>query len=211
MLARWIRTWDSKILRPLLLLIHKGGLTPNMLTVSGLIVMVISGVQLARGDWLVGGLILLIGALLDGIDGELARLTRSETGMGALLDSLSDHCGDFALYLGLLWFSLARQLEGNIIFILVALFGSTFGSLVRSRAGMLGIDTKDIGLFTRFERILILLLGLFLDKLTPALCVLAVFNNFSAFQRVHHVFRLLFSLQKSHKRDDPRYALGNKD
>jgi phosphatidylglycerophosphate synthase len=68
MLARWIRTWDSKILRPLLLLIHKGGLTPNMLTVSGLIVMVISGVQLARGDWLVGGLILLIGALLDGID-----------------------------------------------------------------------------------------------------------------------------------------------
>ncbi len=200
MLARWIRTWDSKILRPFLLLILKCGITPNVLTVSGLIAMIVSGFILARGDRLVGGFVLLLGAFLDGMDGELARLIHWETRLGALLDSLSDHCGDFAVYLGLLWFSLNKHLERDVILIFVALFGSIFGSLVRSRAGMLGIDTKDIGLFTRFERIVILLLGLFVERVTAALWVLAVFNNFSTFQRIIYVLRLTSSLHKSHKK-----------
>lgn len=65
---------------------------------------------------------------------------------------------------------------------------------------MLGIDTKDTGLFTRFERIVILLLGLFTDRVTGALWALAVFNNFSTFQRIIYVLRLTFSLHKSQKK-----------
>lgn len=192
MLARWIRTWDSKILKPLLLHIGRWGITPNVLTVIGLTAMIVSGLILARGDRLIGGCVLLLGAIMDGLDGELARLINSEKESGALLDSLADHCGDFAIYLGLLWFSLNRNLETEVVLIFIALFGSMFGSLVRSRAGMLGIDPKDTGLFTRFERILILLLGLLTDLVTPALWVLAVFNNFSAFQRIIYVFRAAF-------------------
>ena len=184
------------MLRPVLVLIGRWGITPNMLTVIGLMAVIVSGLILAWGDRLIGGGVLLFGALLDAMDGELARVLNSEKGSGALLDSLSDHCGDFAVYLGLLWFFLNKSLEAEVMLIFVALFGSIFGSLVRSRAGMLGIDTKDTGLFTRFERIIILLLGLFADRVTAALWVLAVFNNFSAFQRIVHVCRVTFSTHK---------------
>ena len=197
MLARWIRTWDNKMLRPVLVRIGRWGITPNVLTVIGLIAMIASGFILARGGRLIGGCVLLFGAILDGMDGELARVLHSEKGSGALLDSLSDHCGDFAVYLGLLWLFLNKGLGAEVMLIFVALFGSIFGSLVRSRAGMLGIDTKDTGLFTRFERIIVLLFGLFVDRVTAALWVLAVFNNFSAFQRIIYVFRAAFYTHKS--------------
>ena len=65
-------------------------------------------------------------------------------------------------------------------------FGSILGSQVRSRAGMVGIDTKTVGVFTRFERMLILMGGILFNKLTLVLWLLAVLNNFSALQRVIH-------------------------
>src|SRR6266568_1764031 len=64
------------------------------------------------------------------------------------------------------------------------------GSLVRSRAGMVGIETKDVGLVTRFERILILLIGLFTHRITVALWILAVLNNLAVLQRVIYVLRV---------------------
>jgi phosphatidylglycerophosphate synthase len=198
MLARWIRTWDSKILRPFLIFIARCGITPNILTISGLMTIVVSGFILARGYVVSGGCVFFFGALLDGIDGELARVLSSETRFGAFLNSISDHCGDFAVYLGLFQLSLKRNLTANEILIFVALFGSVFGSQVRSRAGMLGIDTKDVGLFTRFERTLVLILGLFTGKITAALWILALFNNFSAIQRITHVVSMM-SLAEQHQ------------
>ena len=59
-----------------------------------------------------------------------------------------------------------------------------FGSQVRSRAGMVGIDIKDIGLATRFERNLILIIALFIHQIPIALWILAVINNIAALQRV---------------------------
>lgn len=64
-----------------------------------------------------------------------------------------------------------------------------FGSHVRSRAGMVGIDTKSIGIFTRCERIFILVIGILTSKLTLVLWILAIFNSFSALQRVIYTIR----------------------
>jgi hypothetical protein len=59
-----------------------------------------------------------------------------------------------------------------------------FARQVRSRAGMLGIDLKQTGIFTRMERTLVLSLGILLGQTTIALWLLAIGNNFSALQRV---------------------------
>jgi hypothetical protein len=64
-----------------------------------------------------------------------------------------------------------------------------FGSQVRSRAGMLGIDTKAVGIFTRFERTLVLIVGILVNQLTIALWILAVLNNLSALQRIVYAVR----------------------
>src|SRR5207245_1580966 len=160
-----------------------------MLTVTSLILIIISGLFLSQNHMIVGGIFLLLGGLLDGIDGELARATNRTTNFGAFLDSICDHTGDFALGLGLLWLYLSRGAATEVVLIFIALFGSMLGSQGRSRATMVGIATKEVGLVTRFERILILIIGVFTDQVTIALWILAVLNSIAALQRIIFVLR----------------------
>ena len=71
----------------------------------------------------------------------------------------------------------------------MALFGSMLGSQVRSRAGMIGLETRDVGVITRFERMALWIIGIATAHLSTALWVLAVLNNLAALQRVAHVFK----------------------
>ncbi len=190
MLSRWIRTWYGRLLKPFLLFLASFGITPAMLTIGSLLLMLVSGFVFSQNHLFIGGVFLLLGGLLDGIDGELARMTNHATKFGAFLDSICDHLGDFALNLGLLWLYLGKRASAEVVLIVVALFGSVFGSLVRSRAAMVGIETKDVGLVTRFERILLLLLGIFTGWITVALWILAVLNNLAALQRILYVVRV---------------------
>ncbi len=189
MLARWLRRWERKMLDPMLIGVRRCGISPNAVTVTGLAVMAVSGYVLSQGHLVSGAILLLLGGLMDAVDGELARLLGRETPFGSFLDSVSDHCGDFAVYLGLLWLFLNGEAKTEVILLFVASFGSIFGSQVRSRAGMSGIDTKDIGLFTRCERVLVLAFGLLTGYVIAALWILAVFNNVSAAQRLFHTAR----------------------
>jgi phosphatidylglycerophosphate synthase len=189
MLSRWVRTWDSNLLRPLLQALRSAGLTPNTLTLISLALFVGAGLFVARGALAITSGLLLAGGIADGLDGELARVTDRATAFGGFLDSICDHLGDFAFSLGLLWLFLAQHDQVAIILVFLALFGSMLGSLVRSRAGIVGIVTKDIGLATRFERTLILLLGCLTTYLVPALWLLAALTNLSAAQRIFHTIR----------------------
>ncbi len=190
MLSRWIRTWYGAVLRPFLSFIARLGLTANMLTVTSLFVVIVAGILFAYGKAILGAWILLFAGFLDGIDGELARITDVKSPFGGFLDSICDHCGDFAIYLGLLLPSLKRGAFLEVILIFIALFASVFGSHVRSRAGMVGIDTKTIGIFTRCERIFILVIGILIGKENLALWALAIFNSFSALQRIIYTIRV---------------------
>jgi hypothetical protein len=90
----------------------------------------------------------------------------------------------------LLWLYLNNGASIEIVLIFVALFGSMLGSQVRSRAGMVGIETRDVGLVTRFERILLLLIGIFTLHVTIALWILAVLNFIAVLQRIIYVVRV---------------------
>ena len=160
------------------------GIHPDLLTVGGLLAEVIAGMLFATNQMNWGLGILLVGQLLDTFDGELARLSQSASPYGGFLDSICDHYGDLAVYLGFLWHFLDSNGRVEIMLVVVALFGSVFGSHVRSRAGMAGVDAKGIGLFTRFERTLVIALGILLHELGIALWVLAALTNFSALQRI---------------------------
>jgi CDP-diacylglycerol--glycerol-3-phosphate 3-phosphatidyltransferase len=189
MISRWIRTGYGAWLRPFLNLMSRLGITANMLTLASFSVAIIAGVLFANSKTILAAWILLFAGFLDGIDGELARFTGVKSSLGGFLDSICDHCGDFAVYLGLLLPALNRRASLEVILIFIALFASVFGSQVRSRAGMLGIDTKTIGIFTRCERIFILVIGILIGKETLALWALAIFNSFSALQRVIYAIR----------------------
>jgi CDP-diacylglycerol--glycerol-3-phosphate 3-phosphatidyltransferase len=56
-------------------------------------------------------------------------------------------------------------------------------SYARARAEGIGVPLKD-GLFTRFERVFLLVVGLLFNQVTLVLWVLAIFSNLTAIQRV---------------------------
>jgi CDP-diacylglycerol--glycerol-3-phosphate 3-phosphatidyltransferase len=62
-------------------------------------------------------------------------------------------------------------------------------SYARARAEGIGIMIKA-GLLTRFERMSLLVLGLIFNQLLIVLWVMAIFTNFTAFQRMWLVWRI---------------------
>ncbi|MFC6931762.1 CDP-alcohol phosphatidyltransferase family protein [Actinomadura yumaensis] len=80
------------------------GLTPNTVTAMSLGSALLAAVWFAggtRGGMVAGGLLLYLAFVLDCVDGQLARLTRSETPLGAWLDAISDRIKEYAAYFGL--------------------------------------------------------------------------------------------------------------
>ncbi len=195
MLARWARRWSSQLFHPITYTLIRMGVTPDGLTVAGLVLAVLCGVFIAVDRLLLAACFLLLSGLLDGLDGELAR-TREKIGklegvtsLGPFIDSVADHYGDFAIYFGLAWRAVHQDNALTIFLVLAAMFGSLVGSHIRSRAGMVGIDTKNVGFFTRMERILLLLFGLISGWIDLALGLLALISNISALQRVIYVIK----------------------
>jgi phosphatidylglycerophosphate synthase len=130
--------------------------------------------------------------MLDSLDGELARRVEREHAaggnrLGPFIDSAADHYGDFAIYFALAWRAMHLGDALTVYLVLLAMFGSLVGSHLRSRAGMAGVDTKNVGAFTRMERTLVLLAGLLSGWIAPALALLAVIGNVAAIQRFVYV------------------------
>ncbi len=72
--------------------------------------------------------------------------------------------------------------------IYATIVGSLMVSYARARAESLGIECKR-GLLTRFERAVVLVIGLVLNQMRIALWILAVLSNFTALQRMYLVWR----------------------
>jgi len=183
-IARWLRQGFSRVAGPAVAALARSGLTPNQLTLAGLAMAWIAGGLIVAGWPVAAAVCVLACGLLDALDGELARHGARATPFGAFLDSIADHYGDVAIYLGIAWIGLAGSEPLVVLLVLVAMFGSVAGSHIRSRAGMLGMDTKEVGIFTRAERIVVIAFGLAAGSLAAAMLVLAIGNNLTALQRL---------------------------
>ena len=162
---------------------------PNTLTVLGMLLAFGAALLAALGMFVRAGAVYLIGGTLDGLDGALARATGRESRFGGLLDSTLDRYGEAALLAGLaFWMAQSgRLLELMLIFATLA--GSFLVSYVRARAEGLGLELK-IGLLTRVERFIIMLIMLYSGQFTIGLAIMAVLANFTVLQRMVRVYQL---------------------
>lgn len=165
------------------------GLTPSMLTWLGFGLNLVTAWFLLRGEFLVGGLLVLASNLFDALDGSLARATGRVSTFGAFLDSTLDRFSEAALYLGLLLF-FANQPGSEVAVSLVylAIVGSLMVSYTRARAEALDLEAK-VGVFTRFERVLVLAFGLIVGQVVLALWALVIGSFLTACHRMWHVWR----------------------
>lgn len=74
-------------------------ITPNGVTLFTLALSVVTGAMLAAGWNIAGGIAIQAVSVIDGVDGELARLKGLSTKFGAVLDAVTDRYAD-ALMLG---------------------------------------------------------------------------------------------------------------
>ena len=184
------RALPRQLTLPVVNVLHRLGVTPNMLTVAQLVGGVIAGGIIASGELLFGGLVLLVAAALDAFDGTLARTTGQVTKFGGVFDSTIDRMFEGAVLAGVLYYYLDRDADLESMLVFVGMVGSLCVSYVRARAEVEGVSLYD-GIFTRGVRIVVLAGGLVLGLLTVVLWVMAVMTTFTAFHRLFAVWQRL--------------------
>lgn len=174
--------------------LHRAGVTPNMLTIVGVSGNVGAAVLAGYGEFLFAGIVVLIFSALDFLDGALARRTGTATEFGSVLDAVMDRVSEAAVLFGLLVYFTDHGQQTESLLIFAAVVGSILVSYVRARAEIIGMRMRE-GIFTRLERVVLIGGGLIIadildegDVLTGALWILAVLANLTALQRLYIVW-----------------------
>lgn len=164
------------------------GLKPNMVTYAGLVGHVAAAFLVLQGRISWAGILLLVMAPLDALDGAMARLLGQPTTFGAFVDSVTDRYSELVIFGGLLFAYLLQQnwVGGTLAYLAAA--GSILVSYTRARAESLGFDAK-VGVLTRLERYIVLIPSLIFNIPLIGLGIIAVLSNFTALQRILYVRR----------------------
>lgn len=164
--------------------------SPNTLTLIGLMISLGSGVLIGGGQLVTGGVVLLLASVFDILDGAVARVTGKVYRYGAFLDSATDRYAEVFTSVGLIvhFQVISGKYTYEPILIIATLAGSLLVSYIRARAQSLGF-VCDGGLLARPERVILTVLGLLIPPLLlPVLWILAVLTNVTALQRIWFVY-----------------------
>lgn len=165
---------------------------PNILTIIGLLISVLSAYMFARGDLLLGGAFILLSGFVDVIDGAVARNHSTTTPFGGILDSTADRFADAFILIGIIYGG-----SVNWFFGILALHASLSVSYVRARVEAEGIS-GNVGIAERAERLVILVIGAFLSVifgsnyfLGIAVILIMILGYFTVLQRIYHAWKQL--------------------
>jgi len=144
-------------------------ITPDALTAAGVGLSIAGAVvvyfeYVGWGFYWLGAALFVLGAILDILDGALARSRGLASQFGAFVDSTVDRVGE-AFMLGAIALVLMRhEYEWGVALAFAALAGSFLVSYTRARAEALGLK-GDVGLGSRAERVVVITAGLVLAPL----------------------------------------------
>ena len=184
-----MRGWTKGIIDPVVTLLARYKLSPDALTVVGMLSHFLFAYLIAIGQIRWAGIALLVLAPLDALDGSLARkLGRKQGGFGAFLDSTLDRLAEIILFGGFIYYYMSQDDPQMLAIAYVAITGSLMVSYARARAESLGYDSK-IGIMSRVERYFLLIVFLILNLPHIVLYILAIFTYITLFQRMYHVWK----------------------
>jgi len=188
-----LRRVMAGVLDPVVTVLARIGVSPDMLTILGMLAHFLFAWLIATGHFLPAGIAIFFIVPLDALDGSLARKIGRRGNFGAFLDSTSDRIAEIILYSGYIsWFTQQEQ-----FLVVTAAYAAVTGSLMvsytRARAEALDYNCK-IGIFSRVERYVVivasLVLSVFLQDLAAVgLYILAIGTWFTVGQRVYHVWK----------------------
>jgi|TARA_R110002110_G_scaffold135325_1_gene319304 CDP-diacylglycerol--glycerol-3-phosphate 3-phosphatidyltransferase len=178
----------DRAVKPIGALLRKTRLTPDHLTIVGLLVGIAAAVAIGFGRLWLGLALVILAALPDLLDGALAKASGTSSQRGAFFDSTVDRVTDSLLLGGIGWhFALTEDPRIVLLPFAVASISSVI-SYQRAKAESLGIEAKG-GLMERAERIIAILIGLaFNVLLIPILWIMLVLTSITAVQRFWKVW-----------------------
>jgi len=174
-------------------------INPNILTFTGVVISFWAAWNFGHGRLFRGGLIVILAGLFDMLDGEVARVSRTETRFGAFYDSVIDRYSDIILLQGLMVWYARNQRLGYVVLVGVVFMGAIMTSYARARAESL-IPTCKVGFMERPERIVLLIIGALANRMEAVLWILAVLGNWTVISRIFYTRR---ELPKPQRNDSP--------
>jgi 1L-myo-inositol 1-phosphate cytidylyltransferase / CDP-L-myo-inositol myo-inositolphosphotransferase len=156
------------------------GMSPHIATVLAFTVTLIAAALLATGNrWLllVGGVGVVLGCALDGVDGELARVSGRATRRGALLDTLLDRYADLAVVIALVIGAGGGESDAGARDAWIWGLAAGVGCLLVSYVHAVGRDLDVHLLFRREFRLLILAAGAIAGEPLAGVVVVALAAN----------------------------------
>ncbi len=195
MVLNQFRAPITKMMKPVYAFLAKIGVTPNFLTMIGLAFSIIGGWAFYTHDYGVAAAAILIGGIMDTLDGGVARIRGMASDHGAFLDSVADRIGEAAIYTGLI---LSFSNSGTQLMAITLLAAAFSVSYLRARGEGLGVSLAGIGIMERAERMTFLFMAGFFGYFMGEIAVVVIMEVLMALTAITalHRFVKVYSLLK---------------
>ncbi len=163
---------------------------PNILTFVGVLINLAAAWQLALGHFIAGGVIMLLANIFDFIDGKVAVELDAVSLFGGFWDSVIDRFSDLALFLGLIYLYSSKGRTDYVMVASIAMMFAIMTSYTRARAESI-ITKCKVGFMERPERIVLLMIGAFTNRMAAVLWVIGVLSVFTVADRIIYTYLAL--------------------
>jgi archaetidylinositol phosphate synthase len=168
-------------------------INPNIITIIGFLISLLSAYSFSQGNLILGALLIALSGFFDVIDGAVARNHQTQTKFGGILDSTADRFADAFIIIGIIAGGLVYWIWG-----VLALHASFSVSYVRARAEVDGVKC-DVGVAERAERLFIIMAGAIIAYIigneyivmTITIGIVMILSYFTVGQRLYHSWKEL--------------------
>ena len=186
---------NRKLSEPIARMLARTRLTPNQATWGAFSIAALSFASFVMGYNILGGILVQLSSIADGIDGSLARLKGMVSVYGSFQDSVLDRYADALIVLGMTLWALSHEGYSQVWLVgFLAIVGTLSVSYTRARIdpehrlifdrGLPSIASRDIRLF-------LIMLGGISGQVYFCLLAIAILTNLVVFYRLVHSNRYL--------------------
>jgi CDP-diacylglycerol--glycerol-3-phosphate 3-phosphatidyltransferase len=167
-------------------------ISPNILTLVGVLINVGAAWELAHGRFFSAGVWMTVANIFDYIDGKVAYELKMATRFGAFLDSVMDRISDITLFIGLiaLYNRVGSGRGDYVLTTSLAMMFAVMTSYTRARAESL-IEKCKVGFMERPERIVLFMLGALTNRMGAVIWVTLVLSVVTVLDRIYLTWRQL--------------------